>query len=291
MKTNLKVKLITHSIFIIMTLAFLVPILMVIIVSFTNEADFTTYGFSFLPKRLSLEAYKYLFQNFEVIGRSILFTICIALLHPILSIAISAAMAYPLSQDDFVFKKPVYLLLLGTMFVNGGMMPTYMIYTQVYGLKDNPLIYLLSGLIGAWGVIVFRTFFKGVPKSLIESARIDGANHLTVLTRIVLPLSKPIVGINFFTGVVGGWNSWQVSLIYVTDKKYWTVQYFLQRILASAEEMTRAMRESGVRDVSAIPVETMRYAMCVFAVAPILLLFPKMQKYFAKGIAVGSVKE
>lgn len=276
--------------FVLLTCVFLVPVLMIVIISFTSEAEFSTYGFSFLPKAWSVSAYKMLFDNINVMGTSILFTLFTALAGTVINIAVSCAFAYPLTREDFVLKKPINIILLGTMFLSGGMMPTYMVYTRFYHLKDNILIYLLP-VVGAWGIIVYKTFFQGVPKSLLESAEIDGANQFRTLWSIVLPMSKPIIGMNFFTGVVGGWNNWQTSLIYITKKEYWTLQYLMQKILKNADVLVQALKESGVRDTSEIPIETMKYAMCVVATIPIVLLFPYMQKYFAKGIAVGSLKE
>lgn len=290
MKQNKIFNVIVNVIFIFMTLVFLVPIAMIFIISFTEEGQFSTYGFSFIPKKVSFAAYSTLFQNIQIMGKSILFTAIVALLSTVINIAVNCALAYPLTRDDFVFKKPVNIILLGTMFLNGGLMPTYMVYTQLYGLKNNPLIYLLPS-VGAWGVILYRTFFKGVSKSLTESAEIDGASQFRTLWSIIMPMSKPIIAMNFFTGIVGGWNEWQKSLIYITDSKYWTVQYLMQKVLNNATELTKALKAAGIRDTSAIPLETMKYAMCVFATLPIILLFPYMQKYFAKGIAVGSVKE
>lgn len=290
MKTGKIYSVLLHTFFIIATLIFLVPIAMIFIISFTDEAQFSTYGFSFIPKAWSLAAYKTLFKNASVMGRSIIFTAVVALLSTTINIVVNCALAYPLTRDDFAFKKVVNFFLLGTMFVSGGMMPTYMVFTQLYALKDNFLVYLIPG-VGAWGVIVYKTFFNGVPKSLLEAAEIDGADQFKSLWKIVLPMSKPIIGMNFFQGVVGMWNNWQTSLIYITKSELWTIQYFMQRILQNSEQLVKALKAAGVRDTSSIPLETMKYAMCVFATIPILLLFPRMQKYFAKGIAVGSVKE
>ena len=290
MKTGKIYSVLLHTFFIIATLIFLVPIAMIFIISFTDEAQFSTYGFSFIPKAWSLAAYKTLFKNASVMGRSIIFTAVVALLSTTINIVVNCALAYPLTREDFVFKKVVNFFLLGTMFVSGGMMPTYMVFTQMYRLKDNFLVYLIPA-VGAWGVIVYKTFFNGVPKSLLEAAEIDGADQFKSLWKIVLPMSKPIIGMNFFQGVVGMWNNWQTSLIYITKSELWTIQYFMQRILQNSEQLVKALKAAGVRDTSSIPLETMKYAMCVFATIPILLLFPRMQKYFAKGIAVGSVKE
>ena len=291
MKNSKIFNLAIDIIFIIMTLGYFIPVLMIFIISFSGEAGFTTYGFKFWPDEWSFAAYSALFKNFGVMLRAMILTMAIALLATTLGIAVNCMLAYPMTRkDDFVFYKPVNVLLLGTMFVSGGLMPTYMIYTQIYGLKDNPLVYLIPG-VGAWGIMVYKTFFKGVPTSLIEAAEIDGASQFKTLIRIILPLSKPIIAMNFFSGVVGGWNSWQTSLIYITKQEWWTVQYLMQKILQDANQLVMALQNAGVTDTSSIPVETMKYAMCVFATLPILLLFPKMQKYFSKGIAVGAVKE
>lgn len=291
MKNDIKTKVIVHVVFAILTLCFLIPILMIFIVSITSESAFTSDGFSFVPKAFSLDAYKYLLSNFGLMGRSIVLTLVLSILRPLCAIALCATLAYPLSRDDFKYKGPVYVLVIGSMFLNGGLMPTYMVYTGIYGLKDNLAVYLLSHIVTAWNVIIFRTFFRGIPKALHEAAEIDGANKAQVLLRVVVPMSKPILGIQFFNQAIAMWNDYQTSLVYMSSSENYTVQHLMQRLLQETKFLVQQLQQSGVRDVSAYPIETMKYAMCVFAVLPILLLFPYIQKYFAKGIAVGAVKE
>ena len=170
--------------------------------------------------------------------------------------------------------------------------PAYIVLTNIYHLGNNPLIYFVTGWASCWGVILYRTFFQGIPDSLIEAAKIDGATELKVLWYVVLPMSKAIFGIQYFQGVLGSWGAYQTSMIYLTRsdmKPFWTFQYFLQRILQNNELIKQSFALIG-QTTTDYPTTTLKYAMCVLSILPILVLFPYIQKYFSKGIAVGSVK-
>lgn len=281
-----------HTIFILMTISFLVPFLIIVIVSITPESQITTFGFSLIPKKFDFTAYGIILKNGGVLLRCILWTVLIAVTAPALSVLVNALMAYPLSRTDYSFRKPINVLLIVSMMFSGGLIPTYIIYTQVYHLgSSNPMLYWLTGLLSAWNVILFRTFFKGIPSELIESAMVDGATQVQILWHVVIPLSKSIVSIQYFTSVIARWNDYQTSLIYYpNNQQYWTIQYYMQTILQSAQQLKTSLEMQGLRDTSSVPVTTLKYAMCVISIIPIFLMFPYVQKYFSKGIAVGSVK-
>lgn len=292
MKNSKLFTAVIHISFIIMTLMFLVPFALIIIVSFTNEVDLVDYGFRLIPKNWSIEAYKTLFQSGKELLRSGIWTIFISIVQPALTALVSATCAYAISRDDFSLKKPIQYFLVSTMMFSAGMVPTYIVYTNIYGLGNNPLIYFVTGLTSCWGVILYRTFFRGIPSALIESAFIDGATQPKVLWYIVLPMSKAIFGIQYFQGVLAGWGNYQTSLIYMTrldTKPWWTIQFYLQKILTNNQLMIESAKLAGLKPEN-VPLTTLKYAMCVFAVVPILIIFPYIQKYFSKGMAVGSVK-
>lgn len=164
-------------------------------------------------------------------------------------------------------------------------LPTYL------GLKYNILIYLIPG-IGAWNVFLFRTFFVNIDKSMIESAKIDGASKFQILWRIMLPLTKALVAMQFFSGFIGRWNDIETPLYYITNRKLYTVQYLLQEMLKSNEE-AKLLIEAGLsvsNDLVKIPIESTRFALAVVGAIPVFVLFPFIQKYYAKGIMVGSTK-
>ncbi len=294
MKKKHSLRWLVHLIFIMMSLIFLIPFVMIFIMSISPEKQISSYGFSFIPSAIDFSAYKYLFSDIGVMGRAILWTIFLALAVPVVRIGAQAMMAYALNREEKFLLKPICNVLLTiAMMFGGGMIPTYIIYTQWYHLANNPLVYFFAGSwVSLWDVMLFKTFFKGVSRSLTEAAAIDGASEFKVLWSIILPMCKPIIAMQYFTSAIAMWNSWDVSLIYMPRaKEFWTIQYYLQRIMDNSELLLAALRAAGIRDTSSIPITTMKYAMCVFAVLPILCLFPYIQKFFAKGIATGSVKE
>ena len=298
MKQNRVYLTFVHILFALMTIAFLVPFLIIVVISISNEADITSYGFRLLPSQIDFTAYGIMFKNSAVIVRSMLWTAFVSLVTPALTVLLNAMFAYPLSRSDSAFKKPFNYFLIVTMMFSGGLIPTYIINTQIFNLGNNPLVYfigttgLTAGMVSAWTIILFRTFFKSIPDSLIESAVIDGASQPRVLWHIILPMSKSIVAIVYFQGVIGRWNDYQMSLIYMnTNETFQTIQHFLQRILQSASEAAAAALMTGTSYTSDIPTMTLQYAMCVLSILPVFLLFPFVQKYFSKGLAVGSVKE
>lgn len=200
-------------------------------------------------------------------------------------------MAYPLSQADFKGRDFWRKFLIVTMLFSGGLIPHYILNTRYLGLRDNILIYLLPS-IGAWNVFLFRTFFVNLDKYMVESAKIDGANKLQILLKIMLPLTKPLVVMNFFQGFLSHWNNITTPLYYITNRKLYTVQYLLQRMLNSAEE-TKKLIEVGLVSSSEsvdIPIDATRFALAVIGAIPVFVLFPFLQKYYAKGVAVGSTK-
>ena len=292
MKQNKAYMAVIQTIFILLSLSFLLPFIIIVIVSISPESQITTYGFQLIPQKIDFTAYGLVLKNAGVLFKSIIWTLFISATAPALAVMVNALMAYPLARNDYSLRKPVNVLMIVSMMFSGGLIPTYIIYTQVYHLGGaNPMLYWLSSLFSVWNVILFRTFFKGIPAELIESATIDGATQPQVLFHVVAPLSKSIVSIQYFTSVIARWNDYQTSLIYYPNKQeYWTVQYYMQTILQSAQQLKASLEMQGLRDTSQAPVTTLKYAMCVISVIPVFIMFPYVQKFFSKGIAVGSVK-
>ena len=292
MKQNKAYMAVIHTTFILLTLSFLLPFIIIVIVSISPESQITTYGFQIIPHKIDFTAYGLVLKNAGVLFKSIIWTLFISATAPALAVMVNALMAYPLARNDYSLRKPVNVLMIVSMMFSGGLIPTYIIYTQVYHLGGaNPMLYWLSSLFSVWNVILFRTFFKGIPAELIESATIDGATQPQVLFHVVAPLSKSIVSIQYFTSVIARWNDYQTSLIYYpNNQEYWTVQYYMQTILQSVQQLKASLEMQGLRDTSEAPVTTLKYAMCVISIIPVFIMFPYVQKFFSKGIAVGSVK-
>ena len=276
----------------IMSVVFLFPMFLAIMVSITSQDSIRQFGFQIIPTEFSLEAYQMLLDEYgSSLRRSMTLTVGTGIIQPILSIILTVCMAYPLSQPDFKGRDFWRKYLVVTMLFSGGLIPTYILYTKYLHLKNNILIYLLPG-ISAWNVFLFRTFFVNIDKAMVESAKIDGATNFQILFKIMLPLTKPLVAMNFFNGFLGRWNDITTPLYYVTEKKLYTIQFLLQQMLMSAETAKSLLIQGFAVDASAltIPIESIRYALAVIGALPVLIIFPYIQKFYAKGIMLGSTK-
>ena len=277
--------------FILFSLAFILPLILLISISFSTEGDISRYGYSLIPKTISTMAYAFVFKNPSNLINAYLVTIAYAFLGTALSVAMMAMTGYALSREGFVYKKIVSGFLLVTMFFSGGLIPSYIINTQFYGLQNNFLIYIVSGMASAYTIFVFRTFFAQLPKSLIESALLDGAGEFRVLRSVILPLSKPVLATFFMFGLLSRWQNFEVSLYYITDSRFYSIQYLLQLILNESRMIEETLRNiPGVYIGEKPPGEIIKFAICVLGTIPIAAVFPFFQKYFSKGMVVGSVK-
>ena len=278
----------------LMCIVFLFPMYVSIMVSLSSRDSIATHGYQLWPSEFSLQAYEILFSEYgKAIGRAVLLTVSTGLAQPVLSILLCMLMAYPLSQPDFKGRDFWRVFLVITMLFSGGIVPTYILKTKYLGLKDNIMVYLIPG-VGAWTIFLFRTFFVNIDKSMVESAKIDGANKMQILMKIMLPLTKPLVAMNFFSGFLGRWNDIQTPMYYIRDRKLFTVQYMLQEMLRSVEQVKSLMEAGMSMDISMstkdMPIDAVRFSLAVIGAMPALILFPYLQKYYAKGITIGSTK-
>ena len=290
-------KIAIHGFFTLFSLVFILPVIMIISISFSSEAAVTGgSGYSLFPQEFSLDAYKLAFKNPQSIINGYAVTISISVVGTLGILLVCGMVAYAISRSNFKYRKIITYYIFFTMLFGAGTIPTYVIYTKYYHLGDNWLVYILPGLTGgAWNTFMFRTFFKGIPESLFESAKLDGARELTIFFKIAMPLSKPIFATIGFTTLIAKWNDWNTSLLYIRKDELYTLQYLLQRILNETEFLKNLMENQAdisinLEQIVQTPSETLRYAMCVIAAGPMLFIFPFFQKYFEKGMVVGSVK-
>lgn len=288
-----------HIFFILFSLLFILPFVMVISISLSSEAAITSGmgGYSLFPREFSLDAYKMAFKDPEKVLDAYKVTIFTSIIGTFVTLMSAGMTGYVLSRSNFRYKGIVTFIVFFSMLFGGGTIPTYIIYTKYYHLGNNILVYLLPALSGgAWNILMIRTFFKSIPESLFESAKMDGAKEFTIFFRIGLPLSKPVFATVGFLTLLGNWNNWQTSLIYIRDSNLYTLQYYLQRILNDAEFLKAVSQMSQINSnivddlVKSQPIETLKYALCVIAAGPMLVIFPFFQKYFEKGMVVGAVK-
>lgn len=291
-------KIILYIFFVVISLCFILPLVLVVSASFTSEEVLTSSGgFSLIPRDFSLEAYAIAFANKEKMIRAYIVTAFQAVVGTFASCVVCGWIAYPLSRSNFRFKGIVTGIVFFTMLFGAGTIPNYIIYSRYYHITNSMWIYLLPGITGgAWNTMIFRTFFKGLPESLFESAKLDGAKEFRIFFQIIVPLSTPVFATLGFMTLVGKWNDYSTSLIYIRDDKLYTLQYLLQRLMQEAAYLKSL---AGNAEISGqilqgleelLPTESLKYAMCVVAAGPMLFVFPFFQKYFSKGLTVGAVK-
>lgn len=282
-----------NLIFVLYSVACIVPLLLVIGVSFTDEHTIIVNGYNFIPKIFSIEAYKWVLQSGDAIGRAYGLSILITVLGTACSVAIIAMFAYVISRKDFKYRNIFSFIVFFTMIFNGGLVPWYMVYTNLLHINNTIAAYIVPSLVNAWYVMIMRTFFQtNVPDSIIESAKIDGAGEFRTFIQIVLPLAKPGLATIALFQTLAFWNDWYLPLMLIEDAKLFNLQYILYKTLTAIQFLASASNVSGgtAAILAKLPSETARMAMCVLAIGPIILAYPFFQKYFIKGLTVGAVK-
>lgn len=288
-------ELIAHIVLIIMNLFCILPVLLLIIASFTDNDTVFRNGYSFFPQKWSLGAYQYLVTQGQIILNAYGISVFITVVGTLVGLGLTAMFGYAISRRELIGRKQINFFVFFTMLFNGGMVPTYLMYVNTFHIKNTiwALLIPTNILINGFNILLMRTFFEGnVPVELIESARIDGAGELKIFCRIVLPISTPILATVGLLIGVGYWNDWYNGLLYITDTKLFSLQNYLNRILLDIQFMTQNM--SGSVDASSalakMPTITVRMAIAVIGIVPLLIIFPFFQKYFARGITVGAIK-
>ncbi len=270
----------------ILTLCALLPLILIIIVSFTAESSLNTKGFSFFPTALSLDGWRYVMKYGNQVLQSYKITLYEVFVGTSITLLFTSMFAYALSRRDWVLRGFLSIFLLITMLFHGGLVAGYIVNTSIYHLKNNLLILVLPGAVSAYNCIVMRTFIQSnVPDSLIEAARIDGAGEFFLFFRVVLPLMVPSLAAIGFMSAVSHWNEWQTAMLYISDASKATLQLMLY-LLENLESLT----PEEMRKLQNAPTESMRMAILMVTMGPILVAYPFFQKYFIKGITVGAVK-
>ena len=287
--------IITHLFFCLFSLCFIVPFLYVISVSVSNEELMNTYGYKLIPMQFDLTGYQYVFSNMGQILDSYGVTAFTSIVGTILGVIVMSMAAYPIAMRDFKYRRPITFFIFFTMIFGGGLIPSYILITQYLGMKDTIWVYIIPTLANAWNIMVLKTFFQGLPISCIESARLDGASEMRIFFSIVLPLSKPVLASVGLLTLLTRWNDWYTTLIYIDDKKLYSLQFLLQKILMDAEFVNNIAKNApgGMIDIGKmvkVPTESVRFAMCIIAAGPMLVVFPFFQRYFTRGLTLGSIK-
>ncbi|QDP97564.1 carbohydrate ABC transporter permease [Microlunatus elymi] len=261
------------------------PFLYVIAGSFAGEAEITSRPFFIWPHKFVMSSYNYIFST-NAFLRSLIVTIGVTVVGTAVQVAMTFLMAYPLSRRELPGRNLILNLIIFTMVFGGGMIPTFLI-VKALGLLDNYAALFLPAAINAFYLVIAKNFFQELPEELQEAARIDGCTELGVFTRIVLPLSKPILATFALFYAVGIWNDFMSPLLYISSPSKWTLQMFVRQVTVSAD----VANVTGQVDPDWVPpAQGIKFATVVIATVPILLFYPFLQKHFAKGVLIGSVK-
>ncbi len=283
--------ILVNIILLALSLCCIIPLWLVISISFTSEQEVMTYGYQLMPKHFDLTAYQFILRNPKQLLNSYVITILSSFLGTALSVIVMILVAYPLARKNFVARRSVTFYLFFTMLFSGGLVPTYILITQYLHLNNSFWVYILPHLVSPWHVVLLRTFFQKQPEELIESAKIDGAGEYRILFQIIVPISGPVIATVALLGLLTRWNDWMTSLLYINKDNLVTLQYLLQKMMKDIQLITQNMDTLALDiDPSKLPNESARMAMAVLAAGPMLCVFPFFQKYFAKGLTVGAVK-
>lgn len=281
-----------HICMIVLSLCAFLPFWLLIAASFTEEHTAVKYGYKFMPSQWSTAAYDYILKQWSQIGRAYGVTLIVTAVGTVASILIVMMASYALTQKDVPGIRVVSFLIIFTMLFNGGLVPTYMVYNNILHVKNTLFGLLLPNLLcSGFNIILVRSYIQSnIPSALVEAAEIDGASQMGIFWKVVFPLSKPIIATIGLLNGVAYWNDWTNGLYYITNSQLYSIQQLLNEINNNIQYLSsNASAMSGI-DTSSIPSNTVRMAIAVVAILPILCLYPFFQKYFSKGITLGAVK-
>lgn len=296
-QTSAKDKLVKAGIhLILLTCAVLcvLPMVVTLSISFSNEQDLVRNGYSVLPRIFDTAAYTYILRSPKMLIDSYWVTIRMTVVGTMVGTFMMAMAAFPLSRQDFAWRRPLNFYIFFTMLFNGGLVPTYIMVTKYLHLKNTFWVLVLPIMVVPWFVFLLLTYFKGIPDGIVESAKIDGASEFTIFMKIILPMSKPAIATVGLLQSLRYWNEWFTGLLYISEPHLIPLQLWMQRIMSNMQFLLENMDTMQVTNMAQLiqdlPTESVRMAMAVLAAGPMMFVFPFFQKYFTKGMTVGSLK-
>ena len=273
----------------IFALLCLLPFVLVLIASFTDEATLVRDGYSLFPAKLSSVAYKAILAS-SSIPDAYKVSIFVTVAGTLLSLLITSMGAYALSGGKMKYRNRIAFFFYFTMLFSGGLVPTYILISRYLQLRDNIWVYIIPSLLNPWNMFLLRNFFNEIPKSLKESAEIEGANEAVILFRIILPLSLPALATIALFYALGYWNAWMEAMLYIQNTKLYSLQYIIMRIIRNIDAASSIASEGRNSGIVVPPSYTIRLATAIVTIGPIIFLYPFLQKYFVGGLRVGGVK-
>lgn len=280
-----------HIFFILLSLCVLYPFWCIFSVSLASQEEISQIGFSLFPQNPTFESYKYVLNNLKPLLEAFATTVFVSVAGTFIGVFCCSSYAYALGRKSFPLRRVLSFIAMFTMYFSGGMAASYIVNVSILNLKNNILVLILPGAFSVMNVIIIRSFFEQLPYTLIESAKLDGASEYTTYFRIMLPLAKPALATVALSLFVSYWNAYYEAMMYMDTGHYVTLQLMLQRMLEKVDFVKQFASTGMLSGMAAdLPSEGMRMAMCMLTVFPMLCVFPFFQKYFVKGMAIGSVK-
>jgi len=295
MRSDKKFQIFSHAVLILFSLLALLPMILILTSSLTDNNEIIANGYTYFPKKWSLYAYEYIFKTGNSVVHAYGISVVLTIVGTALALAITTLLAYAISKKGMPGRGVITFLVVFSMLFNGGLVPTYIIYTNLLGIKNSFWALLIPGLLmNGFNVMLMKSYFvSSIPEEILDAAYIDGASETRTFLSVVIPLSKPILAtIALFAGIAY-WNDWMNGYIYLTKRTdLYSVQNLLNRMMQNIQFLSQS--SSNVQNanvgLSAIPMASVRMAMAVVGILPIIIIYPFVQKYFVKGITLGGVK-
>lgn len=267
----------------------LMPFVMLVSGSLTGEAYILRHGYPVVPHEFSLEAYEFLLESVDRIAAAYGNSIYITAVGTTIGLFLTAMTGYVLARRDFVWRNKVAYFFFFTTLFSGGLAPWYIVMTKL-GFRNSLWSVITPNLLTVFNILIMRNFMQAIPGELVESAKIDGANDFVIFLRIILPVAKPALATIGLFLALAYWNDWYHAMLFISKSERYPLQYYLYDLLNSAIAMAKAMAGGGGGSYTVIPSYSAKLAMTVIATGPIVILYPAVQKYFVKGVTIGSVK-
>lgn len=272
------------------SIACVVPLLMIVSASFSTEGGITKHGYTLLPVEFSTIAYQFVLRDPTQILRAYAVTAFVTAAGTLFGLMITALLAYAISRRSFSARRPLSFYVFFTLLFNGGLIPFYLFVVQVLQIKNSLLALILPLMVNGWNVLILRTQFAQLPEELLDAARIDGANEWRIFFQVVVPISTPVLATVALFMMLGYWNDWWLSLLFIDRPEMYTIQYLLYNLQASLLAIQSDPRVLQALGGIELPAETARMAMAVLAVGPIVFVYLFLQRYLVRGITIGSIK-
>lgn len=280
-------------ILLILAIVCIFPIILIVVASFTDETTLLADGYRFFPKKYGLEAYVYLWKQSVMMFRAYKISISVTVIGTLISLVLSTMFAYPLSRKDFKYRNFFSFFVFFTMLFSGGIVPSYMMWTKFFHIKDTIWALIIpSYLMNAFNILLIRNYYtNNIPDALIEAARIDGASEFLTFRRVIIPLSVPVIAtVGLFTGLAY-WNDWINGLYYINDPSLYSIQNLLIRLMNNIQYLNSGAAAGVVSGgTSTLPSTSVRMAIAVVGVIPVVIAYPFLQKYLIRGTVIGAVK-